>query len=259
MGYVSILPKLNEIIIGDIQMNIIKIIIVLTLAFSSQTWGADQKNLLGSGFISGSPAMTPMKDMTGVWYWNEPGVKFHEYDKLLLDNVEIFIAPDSKYKGYDADQMKVLADSLRAAMIHAMEPDYPVVSRPGAGVLVARLAITNVYLGKPPFRLRHFTPIGLVVGGVKKLAGVPKNFSIKNASVEAELFDGQTGKRVAVRIDTRPIRSLDEDPEIPEDLEDFEDPLDDPKELSWDSIEESLEVYGKRFRERVEQARKGSK
>ena len=79
-------------------MNIIKLIIVLTLVFSSQTWGAEQPNLFKSGFISGSPAMTPMPEMTGVWYWNEPGVKFQNYNKLLLDNVEIFIAPDSKYK-----------------------------------------------------------------------------------------------------------------------------------------------------------------
>jgi len=240
-------------------MNIIKLIIVLTLVFSSQTWGAEQPNLFKSGFISGSPAMTPMPEMTGVWYWNEPGVKFQNYNKLLLDNVEIFIAPDSKYKGYDADQMKVLADTMRAVMIHAMEPDFPVVTRPGPGVLVARLAITNVYLGKPPFRLRNYTPIGIVVGGVKTLAGVPKNFSIKNASVEAELFDGQSGKRVGVRIDTRPIRSLDEDPQTTEELDDFEDPLDDPKELSWDSIEESLQVYGQRFRKRVEQSRIGGK
>jgi len=240
-------------------MNIIKLIIVLTLVFSSQTWGTEQPNILESGFISGSPAMTPMPEMTGVWYWNEPGVKFHEYNKLLLDNVEIFIAPDSKYKGFDADQMKILADSMRAVMIHAMEPDYPVVTRPGPGVLVARLAITNVYLGKPPLRLRHYTPIGLVVGGVKKLAGVQKNFSIKNASVEAELFDGQSGKRVAVRIDTRPIRSLDEDPQSTGEIDDFEEWSDDPKELSWDVIEESLQVYGQRFRKRVEQARKGGK
>jgi len=240
-------------------MNIIKLIIVLTLVFSSQTWGTEQPNILESGFISGSPAMTPMPEMTGVWYWNEPGVKFHEYNKLLLDNVEIFIAPDSKYKGFDADQMKILADSMRAVMIHAMEPDYPVVTRPGPGDMVARLAITNVYLGKPPFRLREYTPIGLVIGGVKTLAGVPKNFSIKNASVEAELFDGQSGKRVAVRIDTRPIRSLDEDPQSTGEIDDFEEWSDDPKELSWDVIEESLQVYGQRFRKRVEQARVGGK
>ncbi|NOQ68573.1 MAG: DUF3313 family protein [Gammaproteobacteria bacterium] len=240
-------------------MKIIKLIIALTIMVTSQVWGANQQKLLGSGFITDSPAMTPMPEMTGVWYWNEPGVKFQNYNKILLDNIEIFIAPDSKYKGINADQMKVLSDSMRAVMIHAMEPDYPIVTRPGPGVLVARIAITNVYLGKPKHRIGQYTPIGLVFGGIKKLAGVPKNFSIKNASVESELFDGQTGKRVAVRIDTRPLRSLDEGSEIEEDLEDFEDPLDDPKELSWDSIEESLQVYGKRFRERVEQARTGGK
>jgi hypothetical protein len=129
--------------------------------------------------------------------------------------------------------MKVLSDSMRAVMIKALEPDYPVVSRPSPGVMVVRIAITNVYLGKPKHRLGQYTPIGLLASGVKKLAGVPKNFSIKNASVEAEMFDSQSAVRLAVRVDTRPLRSLNEDPE----------------ELSWETIEESLKVYGKRFRE----------
>ncbi len=240
-------------------MKIISLTISFIILFASQAWGAGQHKLMGSGFIDFPPTLTPMPEMTGVWYWNEPGVKFQNYNKILLDNIEIFIAPDSKYKGINADQMKVLSDGMRAAMINAMEPDYPIVTRPGPGVLVARIAITNVYLGKPKHRIGQYSPIGLVLGGVKKLAGAQKNFSIKNASVEAEMFDAQSGKRVAVRIDTRPLRSLDEDSQRSEDLEDFEDPFDDPKELSWDSIEESLQVYGKRFRERVEQAHAGGK
>jgi len=51
------------------------------------------------------------------------------------------------------------------------------------------------------------------------------------------MFDFEIGERIAVRTDTRPLRSLNED----------------PKELSWETIEESLKVYGKRFRERVGQ------
>ena len=43
-------------------------------------------------------------------------------------------------------------------------------------------------------------------------AGKPKNFSIKNASVESEMFDFEIGERIAVRTDTRPLRSLNEDP-----------------------------------------------
>ena len=53
------------------------------------------------------------------------------------------------------------------------------------------------------------------------------------------MFDFEIGERVAVRTDTSPLRGLNEDPE----------------ELTWETIEESLKVYGKRFRERVDQVR----
>ena len=219
-------------------MNMLKLIIVLAIAFTSQAWGAGQPKL--SDFVmSPAPEMKPIPNMEGAWYWNKPGLEFNKYDKILLDDIEIFLAPDSKYTGINADQMKALADSMRAVMIAALEPDYPVVSKAGPGVLVARIAITNVYLDKPKHKFGQYSPIGLLASGVKKVAGVPKNFSIKNASVEAEMFDFEIGERIAVRTDTRPLRSLNEDPE----------------ELTWEAIEESLKVYGKRFRERVDQVR----
>ena len=219
-------------------MNMLKLIIVLAIAFTSQAWGAGQPKL--SDFVmSPAPEMKPIPNMEGAWYWNKPGLEFNKYDKILLDDIEIFLAPDSKYTGINASQMKALADSMRAVMIAALEPDYPVVSKAGPGVLVARIAITNVYLDKPKHKFGQYSPIGLLASGVKKVAGVPKNFSIKNASVEAEMFDFEIGERIAVRTDTRPLRSLNEDPE----------------ELTWEAIEESLKVYGKRFRERVDQVR----
>lgn len=219
-------------------MNLLKLIIVLTIAFTSQAWSAGQPKL--SEFVmSPAPEMKPIPAMEGAWYWNKPGLEFNKYDKILLEAIEIFLAPDSRYKGINADQMKALSDTMRAVMIAALEPDYPVVSKTGPGVLVARIAITNVYLDKPKHRLGQYSPIGLLASGVNKIAGKPKNFSIKNASVEAEMFDFEIGERVAVRTDTSPLRGLNEDPE----------------ELTWETIEESLKVYGKRFRERVDQVR----
>ena len=219
-------------------MNLLKLIIVLTIAFTNQAWSAGQPKL--SEFVmSPAPEMKPIPAMEGAWYWNKPGLEFNKYDKILLEAIEIFLAPDSRYKGINADQMKALSDTMRAVMIAALEPDYPVVSKTGPGVLVARIAITNVYLDKPKHRLGQYSPIGLLASGVNKIAGKPKNFSIKNASVEAEMFDFEIGERVAVRTDTSPLRGLNEDPE----------------ELTWVTIEESLKVYGKRFRERVDQVR----
>jgi hypothetical protein len=219
-------------------MNILKFTIVLAIAFTSQAWSAGQPKL--SDFImSPAPEMQPIPEMEGAWFWNKPGVEFEKYDKILLDDIEIFLAADSKYTGINASQMKALTDSMRAVMIEALEPDYPVVSKTGPGVLVARIAITNVYLGKPKHRLGQYTPIGLLASGIKKIAGKPKNFSIKNASVEAQMIDLEIGELIAVRTDTTPLRGLDEDPE----------------ELTWESIEEALQVYAKRFRGRVEHVR----
>ncbi len=216
-------------------MKIIKLFIVLTIVFTSQAWSAGQPKL--SDFImSPAPEMKPMPEMEGVWYWNKPGLDFKKYDKFVLEDIEIFLASDSKYKGINADQMKAITESMRAAMIAALEPDYHVVSQTGPGVLVARIAITNVYLDKPKHKFGQYTPIGLIASGIKKVAGIPKNFSLKNASVETEVFDFEIGERVAVRADTRPLRSLNED----------------PKELTWEAIEESMKVYGKRFRERLQ-------
>ena len=219
-------------------MNMLKLIIVLTIAFTSQAWSAGPPKL--SDFVmTPAPEMEPIPGMEGAWFWNKPGLEFKDYDKVLLEDIEIFLAPDSKYKGINADQMKALTDSMRAVMIAALEPEYPVVSKAGPGVLVGRIAITNVYLDKPKHKFGQYTPIGLLASGLKGIAGVPKNFSLKKASVETEMFDFEIGERVAVRVDTSPLRSLNEDPE----------------ELTWEAIEESMKVYGKRFRERVDQVR----
>ncbi len=126
-------------------MKIIKLFIVLTIVFTSQAWSAGQPKL--SDFImSPAPEMKPMPEMEGVWYWNKPGLDLRKYDKFVLEDFEIFLASDSKYKGINADQMKAITDSMRAVLIAALEPDYHVVSQSGPGVLVARVSITNVYL-----------------------------------------------------------------------------------------------------------------
>lgn len=219
-------------------MKIIGLIIALTVVFTSQAWGAGQPKV--SGFLQPAPTLKPISDMKGVWHWNKPGLNFKNYNKILLEDIEIFIAPDSEYKGINANQMKALSDGMRAIMIEALEPDYPVVSKPGPGVMVGRIAITNVHLGKEKHQIGQYSPIGLLFGGAKKVAGKSKtNFSLSNASVEAEMLDSQSGDRIAVRLDIKPLRSMEGE----------------TKEMSWNAIEESLKVYGKRFRERTEKLR----
>ncbi len=76
----------------------------------------------------------------------------------------------------------------------------------------------------------------LAVSGIRQLAGKSRNLSLKDASVETVFYDPQTGERLAVSIDTKPLRSISDESE----------------EMSWETIEKSLWVYGKLFRERGE-------
>ncbi len=116
-----------------------------------------------SGFIVDYPLIEPIQGMEGGWGWDKPDVQYQHYDKIFLDSIEIWLAPDSPYKGIDADQMKILADTMRAVMVETLEPEYPVVSQPGPGVIRIRLALTNVHLEKKKRHLIGYTPIGLAV------------------------------------------------------------------------------------------------
>ena len=77
-------------------MKIIGFIMALSMAFTSQAWGADHSKL--SNFIEELPTLNEMPEMKGVWYWNKPGLKFEDYDKFMLAEIEIFIAPIQNIK-----------------------------------------------------------------------------------------------------------------------------------------------------------------
>ncbi len=128
-------------------------------------------------------------------WWENPKVA-KKYDRLIVLQPEIFIHPDSKYKGVKPDQLKVLADTFREQFATKVTDDFPVVQQPGPTTVVVRVAIVDVYMTKSRFRIWNITPIGLTLYGMKNALG--KNVSLVEATVEAEVLDSETGERIAV-------------------------------------------------------------
>ncbi len=190
-----------------------------------------------SGFIF-EPPVLEFSGTEGVWGWDSKESSLKNYNKILLNPVEIWIAPYSEYKGIEPDKMKALADSMRAVLIEQLEPAYPVVSKGGPDVLSIGIALTDVYLKKKKSGLFSDTPIGLVAGDVKILAGKPRNISLVEASVEMEAIDTQTNKLIVVRFDQRPFRGDKTDAE----------------KMSWAAIQETFRFYGKQIRARLDKA-----
>jgi len=126
-----------------------------------------------------------------------------DYDAILVDQPEIFIAADSKYKGAKGDQLKALADVARLATIERLEAGgYTIATEPGPNVLYMRWAITDLYLQKKKRGILSFTPLGMVVHATKSAAvrDLWKKIDIAELSMELELSDLVTGEILGAAI-----------------------------------------------------------
>lgn len=200
---------------------------------ASPAWSKDAPTT--TDFIEGDVVLQKDPDKAGAYRYEKPGLDLKNYDRILLQPVEIWIHPKSKYKGISPDDLKLISDAFIQTLVNELEPTYPVVNKTGPGTLVVRLAITDVKMKKKKRGLLGYTPIGIVVTAAKDAAG--KRVSLVEAGIEAELLDGLTGERLGVLVD----RGL-------------ETSKDKKKKLSWDDIDERLSFYAKRFKARLDAA-----
>ncbi|MGI9233991.1 MAG: DUF3313 domain-containing protein [Woeseiaceae bacterium] len=129
-----------------------------------------------------------------------------DYTSVLVDQPEIFIAADSKYKGAKGDQLKALADVARLSTIERLEAGgFTIATEPGPNVLYMRWAITDLYLQKKKRGLLSYTPIGMVVHATKSAAvrDLWKKIDITELSMEIEFSDLVTGEILGAAITAR--------------------------------------------------------
>jgi len=189
-----------------------------------------------SEFLDIHPELKPDPDRPGVLVWYKPGFDRARYSKVMLEPLSIFLAPDSEYKGFKSDDVNALASGFRDTVVRILEPEIPVVSVAGSGVLHVRAALTRVKLKKEQRGLLGYTPIGLLVTAAQDSAG--KRISLEDATLEMEVYDGATGEPVGVIVDSRPKTQGSG-----------------KEELSWKSIEETFGFYATRFKSRMLAAR----
>lgn len=188
-------------------------------------------NISTSAFVEGKVALKPDPDRHGAYSFHKAGTDLGRYNRIVIVPMEIWIHPNSKYKGISPNELKALADRFREILVDELEPAYPVVHKAGPGTMVLRLAITGVKLKKKKRGLFGYTPIGFVAGAA---TGTYRKIILKDATIEAELLDAGTSKRLGVLVDTGIAEATDN--------------------ISWQDIEKSLRFYAKRFRGRLDKA-----
>jgi hypothetical protein len=159
------------------------------------------------------------------------------YMAVIIDQPEIFIAPNSKYKGMKPDDMKALADAFRTSMSQALAQDYMIVEQAGPNVLYVRFALTNLQLKKKKKGLLSFTPVGIVAGVAKSAltSDITKKIDLKGLTMEMEVLDSSNEQQLAAAIEVR--SGSKQEP------------------ASWTELEALIGVYGQRMRCRLNNAR----
>jgi len=133
--------------------------------------------------------------------WLRPGVDFAKYDKFMVDYVVFALAPNSQYKGINADEMKQLADEASLALVNSIKEKYEVVSEPGPDVARVRFAIVDLEQSRPAVSvITTVIPVGLGISLVKKGAtGEWTGGGLTKA--EALVLDSQTNEVIAAGYD----------------------------------------------------------
>ncbi len=129
-----------------------------------------------------------------------------DYNAVFVDQPEIFISTDSKYKGAKGDQLKALADVARLATMERLEASgYTIATEPGPEVLYFRWALTDLYLQKKKRGILSYTPLGFVVHATAQAAvrDLWKKIDIAEIRLEIELSDFVTGEILAAAVSRR--------------------------------------------------------
>jgi hypothetical protein len=223
------------------KMNFKRVSILYLTIFSSVVvcGSAYSKDIQSSDFLTdySNLKQTSDKYMEYSYLAQDAEDTIAHYTAVIVDQPEIFIAPNSKYKGIKPDEMKALADAFRTSMTQALAQDYLIVEQSGPNVLYLRLALSNVQLKKHRKGLLSYTPVGVVVGVAKSAltSDLTKKIDLKGLTVEIEVLDSGSQLQLAAAMEVR--TGSKQEP------------------ASWSELEELIGVYGERMRCRLNNAR----
>ncbi|HOW99134.1 MAG TPA: DUF3313 domain-containing protein [Deltaproteobacteria bacterium] len=157
-----------------------------------------------SGFLGGHyQDLQPGPEGGVKMRWIKPGQDFSKYDKLMIDRVVFYFAPDSEDKGIDPEVMKELSDAFHEELVNAVKDRYPVVGEPGADVARVKYALTGLRQSRPVVSgVTTVIPVGLAVSAVKK--GVTDSWSGSGATgMEVLVLDSVSGEVIGAGQDER--------------------------------------------------------
>ena len=104
---------------------------------------SDTSKLTSSGFLSDYKRLAKAPVGDGAQCWRQPNVDMKQFDKIMITRM-IVTLKDGKNKGVDPKDLAALVDYFHKSLVTALKPQLAIVDQPGPGVLVLRIALTNL-------------------------------------------------------------------------------------------------------------------
>ncbi len=174
----------------------------LALAFAACATTEQTSGATPSGFLKSYSQLHPGGEDEAQLIFIDPAVDWPCYDKVMIDPGTVWHGEDSDLSKVPREDLQTLADYLHWRLETALEYDYTITERPGAGVLRIRAAITAAK--GSAVMLDMVSTIGppRLLSLAKKLVTGTHAF-VGRAAIEAEILDSLSGTRLAAMVDER--------------------------------------------------------
>jgi Protein of unknown function (DUF3313) len=196
----------------------------------------------GQSFLADYSQLQPMPGKDGRDFMHiapEAEAVLPRIRSIMFDQPEVFISPDSPYKGAKPDDLAAIASVVRDTFSRQLKArGYQIVDQPGPDVLYVRMAITDLKIDKKKRNLLAYTPVGFVVDtGVKALQDFMDKYDVLDMTAQSEVRDSTTGKVLGAAV-IRRGESVGGD-----------------KAYRFDTVMAVVEEYGARFACRLDNGR----
>jgi len=159
-------------------------------------------------FLSDYSKLTTQTSNQGQEYFYKAADAFEraaDYTGVMVDQPEVLISAESKYKGGKPDDLAAIAELMRLAVSKELTAGgYAVVEEAGPGIIYVRLALTDLELKKKKRGFLSFTPVGAIAHAAKDSGkAMMQKVDITHVAVQAELSDSVSGEELAALVAVR--------------------------------------------------------
>ncbi len=168
----------------------------------------DSARLTRSGFLSDYARLKPTPWGQGIECWRSPTLDPRSFNKVMVSRIVVSLAipKAGANQTIDPNDLKTLTDYFHTALVQALKPQLPVVDKAGPGVLVIRVALTELVPTTVTDSLAGtLVPYAFVAeAGSGVATGRPAGSTpyLGETGMEMQFRDGATGTIVAECRDT---------------------------------------------------------